>query len=151
MKKQFLLSALLLASLSATFVSCKKDKDPEKSRKELITGAWTVSGVGEDANSNGTLEESEYDPLFKQLSSANVPVKQTFNADGNGNLSFVVPLLGGDTLNFTWSLVDNDQTLRVMQEGDSTATDATITTLEQNKFEYSEKTGNPRTIFLLTR
>ncbi len=150
MKKQLLLSALLLASLSATFVSCKKE-DKEKSRKELITGAWTVKGAGADANNNGTLEESEYDPLFKQLSGANVAVKQTFNADGNGNLSFVIPLLGGDTTNFTWSLADNDQTLRIMEEGDSTATDATITTLEQNKFEYAEKTGNPHTIIQLTR
>jgi hypothetical protein len=151
MKKQFLLSALLLTSLSATFVSCKKDKDPEKSRKDLITGTWTVSGLGKDANNNGSLEESEYDPTFKQLAAFGVSPKQTFMADGTGNITATIPLLGDTTVRFTWSLVDNDETIRIKSENDPASGDATITKLDNISFEYLGKDNTSRNVVKLTR
>ncbi len=151
MKKHFLLPALLIASLSATFVSCKKDKDPEKSRKDLITGTWTVSGLGKDANNNGSLEESEYDPTFKQLAGFGVSPKQTFMADGSGTITATIPLLGDTTVRFNWALADEEQTIRIKSENDTAFADATISKLDNSSFEYREKDDSSRNVVKLTR
>ena len=87
MKKHFLLLAFLTASLSFTFVSCKKEKDPEPSRKELLTGSWNIKAAGQDQNNNNVLETSEYDSTFAAASVFGAIVKQTFNADGSGSVN----------------------------------------------------------------
>ena len=151
MKKHILLSALLIASVSVTFVSCKKDKDPEKSRKDLITGTWTVSGLGKDANNNGTLEEAEYDPTFKQLAAFGVSPKQTFVTDGSGTITATIPLLGDTTVRFNWSLVESDQTIQIKSEDDAASGDFTITKLDNVSFEYLGKNDSSRNVVKLTR
>ena len=151
MKKQSLISALLIASAAVTFVSCKKDKEPEVKRKDLITGTWTVSGLGVDANKNGVLEEAEYDPIFKQLAAFGVSPKQTFVADGTGNVKATIPLVGDTTVRFNWSLVENDQTIRIKSENDAASGDFTITKLDNVSFEYLGKNDSSRNVVKLTR
>ena len=125
MKKTLL---LICAGVTLAAASCKKDDDNKtttpaaSSRSELIKGTWTISEVGADANSNGTLDAGE------STSAVGSPFAgtQTFNADGTGSINATA---GSE--NFTWMLQDNDNTLLLISPGDTA--EVAIKELSSNK------------------
>ena len=146
MKKQLLLPALLIAALSATFVSCKKDDNSTSnnaSRKDMVVGNWNFTGIGTDDNNNNALDVAEYDSTFTGLIS-----KVNFNADGSGK---AVTAFGDQP--FTWSIQNNDTEIRTIEtdNGTSDTTVTVITTLTQSRFESYIKGSTPKDFTLLTK
>lgn len=126
------------------FISCKKEKDSSKSRNELVVGTWTAVALGEDANNDNVLQESEKTPI-----PAGSSLVETFNANGTGTVTATASGNPPSVTNITWSLVNNDKTLRV-NEG-TTTTDATIITLTSTELSGYDPSGSPHYIFIFKK
>jgi hypothetical protein len=112
MKKVF----LSIAVLATLFASCKKDDDNNnKSRHDMVIGTWTMNQWGADANNNQVLDAGETVPTSAST------VNGTFTFNANGTAVAVASFLGiTDTSSGTWALVDNDNYLQTISDGDTT-------------------------------
>jgi len=107
--KKVLLSVAALATL---FASCKKDDDNNKSRHDMLVGTWTVSQFGTDINNNKVIDMGE-------TSDSVMNGFFTFNANGTAVASLSFMGMPADTSDATWTLVDNDNYLRTISDGDT--------------------------------
>ncbi len=143
MKRYLLLSTILLAALSMTSLSCKKDSDAGKSRANLILGTWVVTGSGADENNNNILEPAERNAALTGFT-----LRRTYNAGGSGGAEVMVSGQLFSKTPFTWSLTDNDQTLRMAS---GSTDEVVITLLTETQLAYYEKGSNPHQLTILTR
>ena len=111
MKKQLLLPALLTATLSATFVSCKKDKTERRS--DLLTGTWTQKESGTDENGNGQLDAVE-----NNFGAGGEKSAITFRQDGSAIIESEYNGQKSTDDGFYWRLVDLDQNLELSYKKD---------------------------------
>lgn len=122
-----------LALLSLCLVACNKDE--AKTKKELLTGSWTIVKTAHDDNNNGVAEDSE----IRAVPAGNRNV-ETFFTDGTGMLSIKNSLINTITY-FQWQLVNGDQGLQITPEGES-GTTVTLLTLSETDL-VTESTANP--------
>ena len=136
-KPLFMKSTMLmitgLLTLSLCLPACNKDE--AKTRKELLTGSWTIVKTAHDDNNNGVADDSELRAVPE--TTRNV---ETFFEDGTGMLSLKTDLLDAVTY-FQWQLVNNEQSLQVTPEG-GTSTTVSLLTLSETDL-VTENAGNP--------
>jgi hypothetical protein len=85
--------------------ACKKKKDD--SVKARLSGKWTMTQVGTDANNNNVMDASEVVPAPDTL-----PIALTFKGDGNGDFS--TSFFGTNlSLAFTWTLSNSDKDINI--------------------------------------
>ncbi len=100
-------SLAVIGLLSVLIFSCKKDKDkdPEKTRKELITNKWRVTDI--------KLGGTSILPIAPELNCITDNIL-TFKSDGSFTMeegtNVCSPALEG---NGTWSLVENDTRIKL--------------------------------------
>ncbi|HRO42958.1 MAG TPA: hypothetical protein PL009_08995 [Flavipsychrobacter sp.] len=99
---------LSIAVVAAMIAGCKKD-DKDQSRRDMITGAWTISQGGTDANNNGIIDAGE----VENASDTTMSGTMTFN--NNGTAAAVFNVMGLPIgLSGTWELVNNENALRMI-------------------------------------
>lgn len=137
MKKTLL---LICAGVTLIAASCKKDDDNKTAtpatRAEIIKGTWTISELGGDMNNNGVLDAGE--------TIANNSGSLVFNDGGTGTGSLL-----GVSYPFTWSLTNNDNTLRIVVASDVTNYD--IKELSSTKAVVLDASTDPDTWTVLTK
>jgi hypothetical protein len=129
--KKLMLSAV---ALTVFFAACKKNDD-DATRQEMLVGKWNLTEFGVDANQNGSIDLGE----TGAASTLGMSMATTLNSDGT---SSTIATFGGSTPDTTagkWSLMDNEQTLRVIEGGDTT--DFIIKGLESSKMTLLDKEG----------
>lgn len=139
--KKLVLSAF---ALSVLFTACKKDDDKNgvSSRKDALVGTWKMTGYGLDVNNNGKVDQGEVaDPSLAEMSAS---IK--FNTDGTG---VTMSSFSGfeDTSDIKWALINNDNTLRIINDWDSAedadTTDTDFVSFENSKFIIKDETTTP--------
>ena len=125
MKKTLL---ILLAILTFSLNSCKKD-EPEPSKTELLTNkSWTV--IKNEDYENGQLIDTEYPDGVVLLD---------FKTDHTGKTTD-----DGGIYTWTWAFVDSESKLFI---NDGEADTLTIETLSGSKLTLSSSNGNYKSIF----
>lgn len=133
-----------IIAVSCLSTSCKKDD--KETRSELIVGTWTLNAYGQDDNSNGTLESSEYDPI-----PAGVSMVQTYRSDKTGMITTTNTSGGTSSSNITWDFRNDDKELVVTNTGNNTNSIAVVTRLNRNEFMGYDPAPAIRTIYLFTK
>lgn len=107
------------------FGACKKDDDDSKPRTEMMVGTWRLTEEGFDLNSNGELEMGE----TAEVNDTTDIDRATFSSDGTGTHT----LPGSGSESFNWSLVNHDNTLRIIVTGTTDTMDMAIKGLTDDK------------------
>jgi len=131
--KKILRTLMPVIVIAIVFSACKKDT----SRKDLIVGTWTQTALIMDTNGNGNPDDSVY---TVQTGQSNIV---TLKSNGTGT---EVTTQGGtsSTLNFTWSLTNNDNTITIVETGTmSTTVSVAIIELTSSKLTVENKTTTP--------
>jgi hypothetical protein len=139
-------SILAIAVLAAMIVGCKKD-DNDLSRKDMLVGTWTLSQYGLDANNNSVVDLGETAPVSDSF----ITAKFTFN--GNGSATLVSSFLGmKDTANGQWALVNNDNSIRMIESNDTSYMDIkSITGNTLTLRDTTDATPNTATWYVMTK
>jgi len=130
--------AIAVAAMAVlSFSSCKKDDDNNgpTGRAAQVVGTWTPTFEGLDDNQNGIWEASEKTP-------ATLAGTLKFESNGTGS----VTLQGVPFGTLTWSLMNNDNDLRVIQTLTGFGTDTTyfnIVSLTANEAIVRDTTVTP--------
>jgi len=119
MKK--LLSALLLASLSLIFASCKKDKEPAKTNQEKIIGNWKMVSIDFETTRPDKPVEKESEPAVQG---------DYFDFRADGKLFYV---FNGSRERNTTYVITND---KIKIEGE----EFTIKELTNNRLSFEQVT-----------
>jgi hypothetical protein len=127
---------LLVSLLVLSFVGCSK-KTPQKTKTQLLTGTWAVTGLRFGNSANALSSKPVVNPLTIYITST-----------GNDQGGFVS---GG---NGTWTLTNNETSLNITSGTNSPAFTLTIisvnaTTLvllyPQGNYPYTDANGNSST------
>jgi len=138
-------AAALLFTGTTVLFSCNKDDDDDmtRSRSELIVGTWNLVAYGVDQNNNGTLETSEQSAI-----PAGTGLREIFNADKTGSIITTTNNVPTG-VSITWSLENNDNTLKVT--GPGTNTTATILTLTSSTLIGYDPAALAKVIYVLEK
>jgi hypothetical protein len=131
--KKLMLSAV---ALTVFFAACKKNDD-NGTRQEMLVGKWSLTEFGVDANQNGAIDAGE----TGAASTLGMSMVTTLSSDGTSSTIGSFAGMPADTTAGKWSLMDADQTLRMIEDGDTT--DFIIKGLESSKMTLLDKEGGP--------
>ena len=132
--KKVMLSA---AALMVFFAACNKSDDNNATRQEMLVGTWNLTEFGVDANQNGSIDAGE----TGAASTLGMTMATTLNSDGTSSTVGTFAGMPSDTTAGKWSLMDSEQTLRMIEDGDTT--DFIIKGLESSKMTLLDKDGGP--------
>lgn len=144
---------MALLTLILITVSCKK-KDTNNntttttttSAKDMVTGAWKMSKTATDANNNNQPDEAE-----KQDLDAGEERNFVFKNDGTGT-SYSKYNSVADTSLMTWTLINNDKTLLLVEDSDSMFCSIYALTNSDMIIEASDNDpGMPKDWFILKK
>jgi hypothetical protein len=108
-KYTFTVAALAAVMTLSLMPSCKKDDD-KNSRSDMMVGTWKPTEEGDDTNKNGVWDTNEHGPID---SSNQLGSSVTFNSGGNGTVNVAGSTAG---LPFSWTLLNNDNDLRIITD-----------------------------------
>jgi hypothetical protein len=135
---QKFMKKLMLSAVAVTvfFAACNKSDD-NASRQEMLVGKWNLTEFGADANQNGSIDAGE----TTATSTIGMTLVTTLNSDGTSSSVGTFAGMPTDTTAGKWNLMDGEQTLRVIEDGDTT--DFIIKGLESSKMTLLDKDGGP--------
>jgi hypothetical protein len=123
----------VLIAAALLFPACNKDE--VKTRREMLVGSWTIVKTAHDDNNNGVADDSELRAVAE--TTRNI---ETFFDDGTGVIIIKNELMDATTY-FQWQLVNEEQSVQITPEG-QTSTTVRLLTLSETDL-VTENNSNP--------
>jgi len=104
----------------------------------MLIGTWNLSEIGADDDNDKVVDADETVPA------ALIGASGTLKLEGNGNANLTINFLDTTSVNGVWDLLDNENTFRLVSEGDTALLDiAELTSNRMSLRMNDEDSGSP--------